>query len=91
MIISSNELTNISKLAKLEISGKESKKFTLQLGNIFDYIRKIQNYKFSQDVKNENDKPLELRKDVVIESETENLVDQFSDRDKNFLKVKKVL
>ncbi len=91
MIISGDELKNISKLAKLEISSKESKKFTLQLGNIFDYIRKIQNYEFLKDIKDENDKPLELRKDIVIESETENLIDQFSDRDKNFLKVKKVL
>lgn len=91
MKIDDRGLENLSKLSRIEISKKESTQFISQLGNIFDYVEKIQNYEICENSKNDDNLKLKTRKDLVIESDTENLITQFSDSDNNFLKVKKVL
>lgn len=91
MKINDKGLENLTKLSKLEISKGESKKFISQLGNIFDYVEKIQNYELSEGFIPENNLRLKIRKDVIFDSNKDNLITQFSDSDNNFLKVKKVL
>ncbi len=91
MKIDDKGLKNLSKLSKLEIGRAESRKFISQLGNIFDYVEKIQNYQLSEDLKSDDGLSLETRRDIVLESNKDNLISQFSDSDNNFLKVKKVL
>lgn len=91
MKIDNKGLENLSKLSRIKIGKKESAQFVSQLANIFDYVEKIQNYEISKDSKDDDNLKLKTRKDLVIESDTENLITQFSDSDNNFLKVKKVL
>ncbi len=91
MQIKKEELKKISALCKININESENKKFSNQISQVFDCINKIKKYKFLDKKFEKQGKEKKLRKDVVLENDSNQLIDQFNEKEGNLLKVKKVL
>lgn len=88
------QVQNIAKLARLELSEKETEKFTSQLSSILDYFDQL------KEVNTENVEPTAqvtglknmTRKDTVSQYDIQKeLVDCAPESKENFVKVKNVL
>lgn len=91
MNITRKEFEKISNLSMIRISDSEINEFNSQLDDILNYVKKVQQYKFINQDFQSKDKETKLREDIMINSEANGLVEQFSDRENSLLKVKKVL
>lgn len=87
----SEEVQKLADLARIKISKKEIKEFSSQLGDILDYVNKVQNYEFIGKEEKFSEDITKLREDNVSGSEPEEIIKQFSDQRGNLLKVKKIL
>jgi aspartyl-tRNA(Asn)/glutamyl-tRNA(Gln) amidotransferase subunit C len=95
-MISKKQVKHIAKLAKVSLSKKEVERFQKELSKILDYVEKL------KEVDIEGEKPQThsvwienvMRGDEKIsefEFDEEKLTEQFSEREANFLKVKKII
>lgn len=95
-MISKEKVKEIAKLAKISLTEREVEKFQKELSKILDYIETLKK------VNVEGIEPLShslsfeniMRKDEFEKEfffEFENLIEQFSDKKENFLKVKKII
>ena len=91
MSINESELEKLSQLSRIRISKSEADKFCDKLNKIIKYVAKVQEYKFSNTDFQKPENKTKLRKDEVVQKDTEHLVEQFTDKENNLLKVKKVL
>ena len=91
MPINKEELEKLSQLSRIRISKGEADKFCDKLNKIIKYVAKVQEYKFSNTDFKSPESKTKLRKDEVVQKDTEHLVEQFTDKENNLLKVKKVL
>lgn len=94
-MIAKKEVEHIAKLARLELTEKEKKKFQKQLGEILDFVKKLQKLKtkgiepIAQITGLENI----FREDVEKkepEMKTKKLIDQAPMKEGNFVKTKGV-
>lgn len=94
--ISIAEVENIASLAKINLTKQEREKFSKELSDILCYMEQL------QEVDTENVNPMAqvagmvnvFRKDVVKncdEEEITAMIKNFPDREKRFVKVKKIL
>jgi len=95
-MISKKQVKHIAKLAKISLKEKEIEKFQKELSKILDYIEKL------KEVDIENVEPMShpvllenvMRTDEKISEfvfDKEKLTEQFSHKEDNFLKVKKII
>ncbi len=88
------EVKKLAILSRIKVNSEEVGKFAKQLGDILDYVQKVQNYKITAKKHQVNDHIVKLRADKVVfrkPKENEEIISQFSDRSANLLKVKKIL
>ena len=90
-MITNKDLQKLSKLSRIDIRENEYQIFSNQISRIFEYIDKIKKYKFSENKPLIKTQKNQLRKDIAISSDTEDLILEFSNKENNLLKVNKVL
>ena len=93
MAISNKEVQYIARLARIELTEKEVKKFQKQLSSILDFVDQLKEVDVDK-IEKERRKPNKniLRKDQVVPPEKEDqLVDQAPDYQDGHFKVKNVL
>ncbi len=94
MSISIKNVEHVAKLARLELSEDDKKKFTSQLESILNYIDKLSELEIPKNCEQTIEKEAEnvLRADEVIKSiDFEVLKKNAPDVDGRFFKVKKVI
>ena len=92
-MITKEDIKNLADLARIEIAPEEAEKLTAEVDSILDYVGQIKNV--SGDIEREIPKLRNvLREDVVTNNGgeyTEKLLSNAPAREKNYLKVKKIL
>ena len=94
--ISIREVEHIAELARIELDEKEKEKFTKELSDILGYVRQL------QEVDTDKVKPVSqatnliniVREDVALDAKEEtrrDIMDNFPDREGDYIKVKQVL
>ena len=92
-MITKEDIKNLANLARIEIPQEEAEKLTAEVDSILDYVGQI------KDVSGDAERKIPklrnvLREDVVTNEEgeyTEKLLSNAPSREKNYLKVKKIL
>ncbi len=90
-MLKKEEIKKIANLARIELSNKDIQEFSGQLSKILDYVNKVQNYSFSSIKPKEDQNSSNLRKDEIKKFDGQEIIKQFSDKEKKLLKVKKIL
>jgi aspartyl-tRNA(Asn)/glutamyl-tRNA(Gln) amidotransferase subunit C len=85
------DVKKLAELSRIKVSQKDINEFTEQLSDILSYVNKVQEYKFVAKKYDSQDEIHDLREDKIISEESEELINQFSDRSGKLLKVKKIL
>ena len=92
-MITKEDIQNLAELARIEISEGEAESLTSEIDSILEYVSKIKEISGSST----NDVPLlrnVMRDDVVTHEAneyTEDILNLAPSREKNYLKVKKIL
>lgn len=95
-MINKEQLKHLAELAKIEVTEEELESFVVDINNILKYVQEIQNLDlshFSTMISGPVQK-LELREDqakVCSEEIRANIIDQFSHKEGNYLKVPKII
>lgn len=91
-MISKEEIEHLAKLAHLKLSSEEIEKLSHDLNKILNYIEKI------QELELENLEPLinileklKARQDLPQSFENQEIVNNFPEKENNYLKVPKIL
>jgi len=93
MKLSKKEILNLANLAKLKLSEDEINKYQKQLGDILNYVNKINELnldKIKESTSGAENLVLELREDIVKNSDS-NLIKQAYKIENNYVVVPKVL
>ncbi len=93
-MISKDEVQHIAKLARLELTEKETEKMQKDLSSILDYFNLLEKADTTKVQKPIEKKANVLRKDEAIEkpaSLANNLVQQAPDKKDGYIKVKSIL
>lgn len=95
-MINREEVKHISKLARLNLSEKEESQMEKELSAILDYIEKLKKADIKDVEPTSHSIPVKniLRKDQELEKDShtrEKLIDQFPEKQDNYLKVKSIL
>ena len=92
-MITKEDIKNLASLARIEIAPEEAEKLTAEVDAILDYVGQIKD--ISGDIQGEVPKLRNImREDVVTNEEgeyTEKLLSNAPARERNYLKVKKIL
>lgn len=94
MSITEKDVEHVAKLARLEISADEKKKFTTQLANILDFAAQLKELDTSKTKATSHAVPMSnvFREDVVEQwSDKESILNQAPDRHGDFFVVPKIL
>jgi aspartyl-tRNA(Asn)/glutamyl-tRNA(Gln) amidotransferase subunit C len=95
-MISKKDIRHIAKLAKLKLKEGEIEKFQKELSEILEYVEKLNEVDVREIEPKSYSMWLEktMRKDEEKKSfdyKKEELIEQFSQKERNFLKVKKII
>ncbi|MDD4290146.1 MAG: aspartyl/glutamyl-tRNA amidotransferase subunit C [Patescibacteria group bacterium] len=90
-MLTKKEIEKIAELAKIKLSENEENVLFKDINDILDYVKKIQKYKVSKNIKVNNYKDFSLRRDEIKDFPGDLLISQFSDKKDKLLRVKKVL
>ncbi len=89
------DIEKFAKLARIELTQKEKKKLLKEVDPILDYVAQIKEVVSSVDEKRKAGEHRNITREDAGENEsganTEAIVAEFPDKDKNYLKVKKIL
>ncbi len=92
-MITKEDIKNLAKLSRIEVSEKEAESLTHEIDSILDYVSQIQNS--AGDTKKTTPKLRNVLREDQITTEsgqyTEKLLSNAPKRQKNYLKVKKIL
>lgn len=89
MALTTKEIEHLAKLARLELTKAEIEEYAAQLGNVVDYVAKLQSFKGSvEDVKKAG---VELRSDEVKTwPQTKDLIKGAPQEENNYISVPEV-
>ncbi|MFC1516972.1 Asp-tRNA(Asn)/Glu-tRNA(Gln) amidotransferase subunit GatC [Candidatus Margulisiibacteriota bacterium] len=94
MSINEKDVEHVAKLARLELSADEKKKFTSQLGNILDYAEQVKELKTDEIIPTAHAVPMSnvFREDKVVKCKDKKIfLAQSPDHNEDFYVVPKIL
>ncbi|XOU94485.1 MAG: Asp-tRNA(Asn)/Glu-tRNA(Gln) amidotransferase subunit GatC [Candidatus Kerfeldbacteria bacterium] len=94
MILKLNEIERLAKLARINLTEAEKKKFGKQISSVLEYVEQIKEVDTSKVKEKSHLKDLDnvFREDKILEStESKNSIEQFPDKAGNLNKVKAVM
>jgi len=94
-MISRKDIQHIAKLAKIKLKEEEIERFQKELPKILEYVEKLNEVDIQKiEVKDYFWLQKTMRKDEekkYFDYKKENLIEQFSQKERNYLKVKKII
>ena len=92
-MITKEDIQNLADLARIEVTPEEAEKLTSEVDSILDYVGQIKD--ISGDIQGEVPKLRNIMREDIVTNErggyTEKLLSNAPAREKNYLKVKKIL
>ena len=91
-MISKDQIKHLAKLARLELDEKEIENLYQEINKILAYVEKVKELNLETFPPMINlISELKMRKDIVVESSNELIINNFPQKEKGFLKVPKII